>query len=145
MAEKRAAVVGAEGIVENVIVIDDDVDPFELPGFLVVEDTKRKAKIGGRHDRDRKEFVDPPDPEELRLAPVIVSRKIDVWERATEEEADALEAALASAPAKVRRTWEDSWVIDHAGPMFKELRDLIGKAVKTKKRADELLAPREDQ
>jgi Trm5-related predicted tRNA methylase len=44
--------------------------------------------------------------------------KTDVWERVTDDEADALDAALRASPAKVRRFWDDSLRIWHDHEMF---------------------------
>lgn len=143
---RRGAVLDAGGNIVNTIVLGDD--PFEVEGFQVVEDPDGKGKIGGRHDREKGEFRDPPDrpepgPPTPLAASAPVSNKADLWERATDEEAAAIMEALDAAPPKVRMAWQDSLTVDPTGPRFKEIRDLIGKAVGTKKRADELLATRD--
>lgn len=133
------AVVDDAGRIENMILAHPD---FELEGKGLVLDTKRQGRIGGTHDG--RAFADPPSrpPEPLAAPSPAVLQKVDLWERATDEEALAIMSALDAAPPRLRMIWQDSLTIDHAGPRFQEIRDLIGKAVKTKKRADELLAPR---
>lgn len=145
---RRGAVLDAGGNIVNTIVLGDE--PFVVEGFHVVEDPDGKGKIGGHHDREKGEFRDPPDrpeppnPPTPQAAGSPGSSKVDLWERATDEEAVAIMAALDAAPPKVRMVWQDSLTIDPNGPRFKEIRALIRKAVGTKKRADELLAMKEE-
>ena len=70
------------------------------------------------------EALGPRDDE--ALAAVVISEQVpraytwktDVWDRTTDDEAEALDAALKAAPAKVRRFWDDSQRIWHDHPLF---------------------------
>ncbi len=66
--------------------------------------------------------------------------KSEVWRRATDAEAEQLDAALSAAPVRLRRLWADSTVLDTTSEDWPLLRDpvvqLLGAA-----RAAELLAP----
>lgn len=72
--------------------------------------------------------------------PMIITSKADIFRRATEEEAQALDGAMAEAPAKQRRTFEAIQYIDHSDPDFPDLRSFIANVVGSTARADELLA-----
>lgn len=66
--------------------------------------------------------------------------KADIWRRATEAEADAMDAALNAAPARLRRAYDAAQYIDSGDEWFDELQAGIAAAVGGK-RAAELLAP----
>src|SRR5205823_4520651 len=66
--------------------------------------------------------------------------KSDVWRRCTDSEANALDAALAAAPARLRRLWADSTILERDSAEWPEL--LAGVvAVVGATRAAQLLAP----
>jgi hypothetical protein len=77
----------------------------------------------------------PPAPNYRRLY------KATLWRRATDEEFDKMEKALAAGPAKKRKIFEAAQYIDHDDPDFPTLRQGIIAAVGSAARADELLAP----
>ncbi|WP_146617678.1 hypothetical protein [Rhodoplanes serenus] len=66
--------------------------------------------------------------------------KSTVWRRATEAEAEIIDQQLSAAPARLRRLWDDSTILDHSAPEFSALAagfvGAFGEA-----RAAELLAP----
>ena len=73
--------------------------------------------------------------------------KADVWRRATDAEAEAIDALLRDpppylgmSPVKLRRLWDDATSIDHTDPLFYTIRAI---AVQNfgKSRAEELLKP----
>lgn len=61
------------------------------------------------------------------------------WSRATDAEAEQIDALLEAQPARMRRLWQDALYLDHTHEMFSAIRtglvDLFGEA-----RADDLLA-----
>lgn len=73
-------------------------------------------------------------------APPVTTSKADLYRRATDEEAEKIEAALVAAPVRQRRLFEAALYIDHADPEFASMHaalvDLFGKD-----RADTLLSP----
>lgn len=68
-----------------------------------------------------------------------ITYKADLYRRATDDEAEKIEAALAAAPVRQRRLFEAAQYLDHADAEFSAMRTalvgLFGEA-----RADELLA-----
>jgi hypothetical protein len=83
-------------------------------------------------------FSAPPPP--AVQAPSGRTLKSDVWRRATDDEAGAMDAMLNAAPAKLRRLWADSTILEHDSPEFAAVRDPIVAAFGAE-RADALLAP----
>ncbi|EHP94866.1 hypothetical protein [Methylorubrum extorquens] len=77
--------------------------------------------------------IDPGSP-----VPVI-TYKADIYRRTTEEEAEAIEMALAAAPVRQRRLFESALHLDHSDEAFAFAQEaLVGMF--GKKRAGELLA-----
>lgn len=85
----------------------------------------------------------PPAP-----VPAVITLKGDVIRRCTDDEAEALDAALTAAGAKLRLLWHGVQAIDHGAPEFATLREAVVATMagmgltttKAAKRADELLA-----
>lgn len=80
------------------------------------------------------EDASPPAPIRYQIA------KADIWRRATDAEADAMDAALNAAPVRLRRTYSAAQYIDSGDEWFPELEAGIAAAVGPE-RAAELLAP----
>jgi hypothetical protein len=129
---QRYAVIGSGGRVENVILADGS---FSLEGKRLVPDPKGQAHIGGTYRGTT--FKAPAEPSDA----FAFVRKADIWERATEEEAEKIAQAFDEAPARLRGIWAGTPILDPTDANFAEFREIIAKAVGTKKRADELLAP----
>lgn len=70
----------------------------------------------------------------------VITYKADIWRRATDKEAEALDALLKAQPVRQQRIFADATVIDHADPLAETLRAAIVKAF-DEKTADRLLAP----
>lgn len=66
--------------------------------------------------------------------------KADVWRRATDEEAEIIDATLAAAPVRLRRLWADSREFDTLADDFALIRAPMVKAFGDD-RAAVLLAP----
>lgn len=79
-------------------------------------------------------FSDIPVP----VQPVITYKK-DIWLRATDEEADTIEAVLAQQSTRKQRIFREATYLDHADPLFVELQAGFVKAFGTE-RAGQLLA-----
>lgn len=79
----------------------------------------------------------PEAPEPVQLTRL---HKAELWRRLTEAEADALDAALAAAPTRLRRIFEVAQYLDAGDPDYPSLRDGIVAAL-GEARADEVLAP----
>jgi hypothetical protein len=78
-----------------------------------------------------------PEPEP---APVLLTYKSDVWRRATDAEAEIINAALNAAPVRQRRLWDDSTILEHGADMWTPLRAQMVEAF-GEARANEILAP----
>lgn len=90
--------------------------------------------------REGGEFL-PPAPVLIDPAPSApaITYKADIYRRCTDAEADAIEMALASAPVRKRRLFEESQYLDHSDEAFAFAQEaLVGMF--GKKRAGELLA-----
>ncbi len=74
----------------------------------------------------------PPQP--------ILTYKLDFYRRMTDDEADAVEMALASAKVRDRRMFEEAQVLNHADEDFARLHQTV-VGMFGQPRADELLAP----
>lgn len=72
--------------------------------------------------------------------PALRTYKSDVWRRCTDAEAQALDAALAAATAKLRRLWDDCTILEHEAPEWSLLVAGVAAAV-GEERAAEILAP----
>lgn len=68
--------------------------------------------------------------------------KADIWRRATEQEAEAIEAMLTNQSARIRGLWYDSSYILHTDELFQLAWDNAVQAF-GEERAGELLAPSE--
>ncbi|NVO13909.1 MAG: hypothetical protein HXX10_07720 [Rhodoplanes sp.] len=79
-------------------------------------------------------YVAPVPPPLTRLY------KSTVWRRATDAEASTIDAQLQAAPARLRRLWDDSTVLDTDAAEFAALSAGFVAAF-GQSRAGELLAP----
>jgi hypothetical protein len=86
-------------------------------------------------DGDGKPFAAEPPASET----IVRTLKSDIWRRCTDEEAEALEAALNAAPVRLRRLFNDSTILESNWPEYEALRSGIVQAV-GEERAAELLA-----
>lgn len=77
----------------------------------------------------------PPAPP----AGPVVTFKADIYRRCTDEEAEAIEMALAAAPVRQRRLFESAQFLEHTAPEFATMREAIA-GMFGGARADELLA-----
>lgn len=69
----------------------------------------------------------------------VITYKADLYRRTTEQEAEAIEMALAAAPVRQRRLFESALHLDHSDEAFAFAQEaLVGMF--GKKRAGELLA-----
>lgn len=71
--------------------------------------------------------------------PVIRTLKSDVWRRCTDEEAEQLDARLAASPARLRRLWADSTILESNAPEYQLVRAAIAEEL-GEDRAAEILA-----
>ncbi len=78
-----------------------------------------------------------PDP--TPPAPPVITYKADIYRRCTDEEADAIEMALAAAPVRKRRLFESALHLDHSDEAFAFARDALVEMF-GETRAGELLA-----
>lgn len=76
----------------------------------------------------------------LPAAPAsVITYKADLYRRCTDEEAEAIEVALAGAPVRQRRLFESAQFLNHADPVFATMHEaMVGMF--GAERADELLA-----
>ena len=79
----------------------------------------------------------------------VSTSKADIWRRATDAEAEAIDALLRDpppdlgmSPVKLRRLWEDATSIDHTDPLFGTIRAIAVEHF-GEERADALLKPSE--
>ena len=75
--------------------------------------------------------------------------KADIWRRATDAEAETIDALLRDpppdlgmSPVKLRRLWDDATSIDHTDPLFGTIRAIAVQHF-GETRADALLKPSE--
>ena len=75
--------------------------------------------------------------------------KADIWRRATDAEAEAIDALLRDpppdlgmSPVKLRRLWDDATSIDHTDPLFETIRAIAVQHF-GEERAGALLKPSE--
>lgn len=83
-------------------------------------------------------FEPPPVP--IDLPPLTRTAKADVWRRLTDQEAEALDAALLAAPLRLRRIFESAQYLDTTDADYPALRAGIVAAL-GEPRADEVLEP----
>lgn len=90
------------------------------------------------------ELTDYLDRLENPPKPVTTVRtyKADIWRRCTDEEADTLEAMLATQPTRLRRIFESAQHIDHGDDDFPTLKAGVESALGVE-RAAKILAPSE--
>lgn len=74
--------------------------------------------------------------------PPTVIFKADIWRRATEAEAETLDALLSAQPARLRRMWSDSQTLMSSDEMYPVVLAAVTQAF-GENRASELLAPSE--
>lgn len=79
-------------------------------------------------------YAAPPAPVFTRIP------KAEVWRRLTDEEAEAVDAALQAAPLRLRRVFEAAQFLDTADADYPALRAGVEAALGAT-RADEVLAP----
>lgn len=82
-------------------------------------------------------FEDVPDPEPLHTTP-----KDLIWRRATDQEAEAMELALAAQPIRLRRIYEGATQIDDRDELYAMLLGALTVLFGVE-RANELLEPTE--
>ncbi len=118
--------------------------------FEISADVWREWVENGRRRRwngSELETVEPAPPGFVK----VYTRKVDMWVRATDAEADALEAALAAAPARMRQAFASAeWLmhddrpeppmLPHGNPLWAPLRAAVVAAV-GEEAAARLLAP----
>ncbi|GJE54590.1 hypothetical protein [Methylobacterium thuringiense] len=80
----------------------------------------------------------PPAPEGPPVA--LITYKADIYRRCTDAEAEEIEMALAAAPVRQRRLFEEAQHLDHADEAFSTMHEAMVEIFGAK-RADELLAP----
>ena len=75
--------------------------------------------------------------------------KADIWRRATDAEAEVIDALLRDpppdlgmSPVKLRRLWDDATSIDHTDPLFGTIRAIAVQHF-GEERADAILKPSE--
>jgi len=119
-SEADAALVGADG---KPLFDIRDVSSVKgiAPGWLANEDGSYSAPP----------VVTPATP--------TITYKSDLYRRATDAEAEAMETALASAPVRERRLFESVQYLDHDAPEFTTLQEHLVEMFGAK-RAGELLA-----
>lgn len=83
-----------------------------------------------------------PTPELFEPMPVAHTRlaKADLWRRLTDDEAAALDAALSSAPPRLRRIYDAATYLDTSDSDYAALKAGVVAALGTA-RADEVLEP----
>ncbi len=94
----------------------------------------------GKVMRVNEAALERPDLSPLPTLPKRLS-KATLWRRATDEEAEILDATLAAMPARMRRIFDGAGYLDHADDYFPDLRAGIAAALNSEERADELLEP----
>jgi hypothetical protein len=109
-------------------------DPDVPPSGKV--EASRALKPDGERPEWVVAYVDAPPPAPLRCQ----IAKADIWRRATDAEAERMDAALNAAPVRLRRAYDAAQFIASDDEWFGELRAGIAAAV-GEKRAAELLAP----
>lgn len=57
-----------------------------------------------------------------------ITFKKDIWQRCTEEEAEALNAALLMAPLRQRKMFEDAQYLSHGDDLFPAVRAAVEAA-----------------
>jgi hypothetical protein len=118
------------------VVVWDGSTPYDVgDGFDLVE---VPAGWGVSAEGQLVKLPEPPTPEPV--VPVLQTYKSDIWRRASDEEAEIIDAALNAAPVKQRRLWADSTILVHGADGWDAIRDQMVAAFGVE-RADEILAP----
>lgn len=118
----RYAVIDKSHTVSAVIAAEPG---YALPGLLLVaSDT---ASPGDAYDPATGAFTRPPAPP-APPAPYRIA-KADIWRRATDAEAEAMDAALSAAPVRLRRAYDAAQFIASDDIWFAELEAGIAAAV----------------
>lgn len=129
-----------DGLVAEIIEIPAGEPPLEerFHPDIVAACVPATAKVqeGWLYDGSTFKAPSPPSQPEVPRRTL----KSDVWRRANEAEATAMDQMLNAAPVKLRRLWSDSTILDHASEEWAAVRDPLVKAF-GQKRADEILAP----
>ena len=90
-----------------------------------------ERKVYDPETRTFSDIVLPPQP--------VITYKKDIWLRATDDEADVIEAVLSQQSTRRQRIFNEAQYLDHADPLFAELYAGFVQAFGTE-RADQLLA-----
>lgn len=141
--------IAENGMIVNVVMVDDaatiskngkridwDGDGLDAPPgatFMAVEDTQ----IGWLLKNGA--FTAPPEPDAPPSRPLVRLPKAELWRRATNEEAEAIDNAFAAAAVRLRRIFEATQHLDTREADYPALRAVIVTAL-GKKRAGEILA-----
>ncbi|WP_424138153.1 hypothetical protein [Roseomonas chloroacetimidivorans] len=129
----------ADGIVSRVLEIADGLDLALVAGGSADGWVEIEPKVQAGWLYDGSTFSAPPAPEAPPSEAIVRTLKSDIWRRCTDEEAEALEAALNAAPVRLRRLFDDSTILESNWPEYEALRSGIVQAV-GEERAAELLA-----
>ena len=91
----------------------------------------------------------PPEEDDIEPSRKGSTSKSDIWRRATDAEAETIDALLRDpppdlgmSPVKLRRLWDDATSIDHTDPLFETIRAIAVQHF-GEERADALLKPSE--
>lgn len=129
----------ASGFVVNRTLFDGDMPD----GWADENDTwiaSDEAQIGWSYDGSI--FSPPPLPEPEKPTPVVLTSisKDAIWRRATDEEAEQMEAALQAQPVRLRRIYEGATFISAEDELYGVLAATLVQLFGAE-RADELLEP----
>ncbi|MDZ5448969.1 hypothetical protein [Labrys sp. ZIDIC5] len=91
------------------------------------------------------EWLEVDDAEVVAFLASIVPKltviyKADIWRRATEEEAEIIDAQLNSQPIRLRRMWQDSQTLATTDEMYASVKSAFESAFGAE-RAAQLLEP----
>lgn len=108
-------------ITQSVFALEDIQKMFPQNQTLIEvlgwEGEKPHNTFGGKvFDPEAGTFSDIPMP----VVPVITYKK-DIWLRATDEEADVIEAVLSQQTTRKQRIFNEAQYLDHADALFSEL------------------------
>lgn len=119
-----------------------DDKAFKYPSIpepkITLSDSEWADRANGSKGVENNKLVSIPDPVPVPMP--IRTLKSDIWRRCTDEEAEACDEALAAAPVRMRRLWNDSTIVEHESPEFALVRDFMVAAF-GETRANEILAP----
>ncbi|MGO4738661.1 hypothetical protein AB4099_19085 [Bosea sp. 2KB_26] len=85
--------------------------------------------------------VPPPDPEPEPGPPKKIVLISTFWSRMTDEEAEAVDGAIAGTSVRLRRVFNALGALPNHHPDYSAIRDLVIAAVGSQTRADEILLP----